>query len=76
MQLSVILSFFADDTRLYFSCSIDVISEVGTYIEDVREAIRLWMACNFLWLNDGETEYVLIGSKGSLSKRMIYFIVN
>lgn len=62
--------FFADDSQLYIfvkptqaniNCAISL-------LQDCCEDIRVWMRNNFLKLNDGKTEAMLIGSKLQVSK--------
>ena len=60
--------FYADDTQLYISFDIDSVADATSKLESCIEDIRKWMATNFLCLNDGKTEFLLIGKTSSLKK--------
>ena len=62
---------YADDTQLYFSFSLsDSLSEVdaAAATENCILEVRAWMREDMLWLNDGKTEFLLIGSRKQLAK--------
>ena len=65
---------YADDTQLYFSFSpSDSLSEVDAAVamENCIREVRAWMREDILWLNDGKTEFLLIGSRKQLAKLTI-----
>jgi hypothetical protein len=61
--------FYADDTQLYIyfkriePCFPDSMSAAKAILEKCIQEIRVWMALNFLQLNDDKTECLLISSK-------------
>ena len=61
---------FADDSQLYVfvkPVQANVDGAIGR-LEKCCQDIRTWMRSNFLNLNDGKTEVLLIGSRQQLSK--------
>ena len=61
---------FADDSQLYVfvkPVQANVDGAIGR-LEKCCHDIRTWMRSNFLTLNDGKTEVLLIGSRQQLSK--------
>ena len=61
---------FADDSQLYVfvkPVQANVDGAIGR-LEKCSHDIRTWMRSNFLKLNDGKTEVLLIGSRQQLSK--------
>ena len=62
---------FADDTQLYMSFKpSDTLSEFEAVavLENCIRDVRAWMKEDMLWLNDGKTEFLLIGSRQQLAK--------
>ena len=62
---------FADDTQLYMSFKpSDTLSEIEAVavLENCIHDVRAWMKEDMLWLNDGKTEFLLIGSRQQLAK--------
>ena len=60
--------FYADDTQLYTSFSINDLSSSVTSVSECIEDIKTWMKSNLLMLNDSKTEVVLLGTKQQLGK--------
>src|SRR5271156_2499648 len=60
--------FYADDTQLYTSFSVNDSSTSTKLISDCIADIRSWMQSNLLKLNESKTEVVMIGTKQQLSK--------
>ena len=63
--------FYADDSQLYISIlPKSVVDEKVAFsrIESCVEEIRSWMDLNKLKLNDGKTEFLLLGRKAQLNK--------
>src|SRR5271156_3642512 len=60
--------FYADDTQLYTSFSVNDSSTSTKLISDCIADIRSWMKSNLLKLNESKTEVVMIGTKQQLSK--------
>ena len=61
---------FADDSQMYLfvkPVQANVDGTIGILEKSCHE-IRTWMRSNFLKLNDGKTEVLLIGSRQQLSK--------
>ena len=59
---------YADDSQAYILCEpTSPENEVSTLEACVSE-VRMWMVQNQLKLNDGKTEFMIIGKKSSLSK--------
>jgi len=60
---------YADDTQVYFSFPPGM-SEAESFqkLETCLEEVRLWMANNFLKLNDDKTDFIIMGSKHNLQK--------
>ena len=62
---------FADDKQLYLSCKPDSCSiqdEVILAMENSICDLRKWMFEDQLKINDGKTEFLIIGSKQQLKK--------
>ena len=62
---------FADDTQLYMSFKpSDTLSEFEAVavLENCICDVCAWMKEDMLWLNDGKTEFLLIGSREQLAK--------
>uniref|UniRef100_A0A3P9LR34 Reverse transcriptase domain-containing protein n=2 Tax=Oryzias latipes TaxID=8090 RepID=A0A3P9LR34_ORYLA len=53
---------YADDTQLYIAVSPDDLEPVNTLLNCILD-IKLWMAENFLQLNQDKTEVLIIGSE-------------
>ncbi|KAJ0062165.1 hypothetical protein NL108_017132 [Boleophthalmus pectinirostris] len=51
---------YADDTQLYIAVSPDDLSPIDTLFNCILD-IKSWMAANFLQLNQGKTEVLIIG---------------
>src|ERR1700722_12547913 len=60
--------FYADDTQLYTSFSINDSSSSETSFRECIEDIKTWMKSNLLMLNDSKTEVVLLGTTQQLGK--------
>src|ERR1700722_20903489 len=60
--------FYADDTQLYASFSINDSSSSVTSVSECIKDIKTWMKSNLLMLNDSKTEVVLLGTKQQLGK--------
>ena len=60
--------FYADDTQLYISFDVEDTKSAISTMEACIKDVRLWMAKNFLRLNDSKTEILLIGSNHIASK--------
>jgi hypothetical protein len=61
--------FYADDTQLYIAFAPDDKEDVCIQnVEACVSEIRQWMAANYLKLNDDKTEFIVLGSRHSLSK--------
>ena len=59
----IIVHFYADDTQVYL-CFEPAHPNVSLeQLEACIDAVRRWMAANFLKLNDGKTEFILLTSK-------------
>jgi hypothetical protein len=59
---------YADDTQAYVSFQIDDEAISLEKLEKCLEEVKTWMAANWLKLNDSKTEFIIFGSKQSLSK--------
>ena len=62
---------YADDTQLYMSFKpFDTLSEFEAVaaLENCIRDVRAWMKEDMLWLNDGKTKFLLIGSRQQLAK--------
>ena len=62
--------FYADDSQLYISArpnSADVESQIDI-LEACCRDIRSWLSFNYLKLNDGKTDIIILGSPASLRK--------
>jgi exonuclease III len=64
----IMFHLYADDTQLYLSFNIDQAEKAFEKMEACINDVRIWMANNWLHLNDSKTEVLLIGSKSSLAK--------
>ena len=62
---------YADDTQLYLAfkpgCASNTDDAIAAMERCVNE-IRAWMLCDKLKINDGKTEFVIIGTRRQLSK--------
>ena len=60
--------FYADDTQLYIAFAPDDKEDVCIQnVEACVSEICQWMAANYLKLNDDKTEFIILGSRHSLS---------
>lgn len=62
---------YADDTQLYLSfdaANPDSQTETLETLQNCIAAVRVWMAQNFLKLNDDKTEFLILGNKPHLKK--------
>ena len=67
-KYNVNIHLYADDTQIYIPFDPDnSISEMQRMEACIAE-IKLWMANNFLKLNDEKTEFIILGSKHDLAK--------
>jgi hypothetical protein len=60
--------FYADDTQLYVSFNLPECQSAMSKMEECVEKVRIWMANNFLKLNEDKTEVLFFGSPNLLSK--------
>ena len=60
--------FYADDTQVYTSFSVNNSSTSITLISNCIADIGSWMQSNLLKLNESKTEVVLLGTKQQLRK--------
>ena len=60
---------YADDTQLYlsFTPGLNEAAQLQK-LEDCIEGVRVWMRKNKLKLNDGKTEFIILGTTSGLSK--------
>ena len=59
---------YADDTQVYLSFPVEEEAQALTKLEDCIAEVRLWMAKNYLKLNDEKTDFIILGSKHNLKK--------
>ena len=59
---------YADDTQVYVSFPADDEAQALSKLEACIAEVRLWMAKNYLKLNDEKTDFVILGSKHNLKK--------
>ena len=66
---------YADDTQLYLAfkpgCASSTDDAIAAMERCVNE-IRAWMLCDKLKINDGKSEFVIIGTCQQLSKVHVY----
>ena len=61
---------YADDTQMYLSVDPtqskvnDAVQQIGACLDELHQ----WMTRNFLKLNEGKTEFIVVGSKQQRSK--------
>ena len=67
-SLGVQLHMYADDTQLYFTFKPTSEKQAVNMMERCIIQVRLWMAANFLKLNDEKTEFIVIGTPQQLTK--------
>ena len=60
--------FYANETQIYVSFSIEEEVEALKRLELCICDVLIWMAQNYLKLNDDKTDYIILGSKNSLQK--------
>ena len=60
---------YADETQLYMSFKHEDSEDTRARMEACIADVRCWMARNFLKLNDGKTEFLVI-SKQSMSQQV------
>ena len=68
---NVNIHLYADDTQLYVPfdpCNSGECVEAMKRLECCIEEIRVWMTENYLCLNDGKTEFLILGGKADLEK--------
>ena len=68
---NVNIHLYADDTQLYVPfdpCNSGESVQAMKRLECCIEAIRAWMTENYLCLNDGKTEFLILGGKADLAK--------
>ena len=59
---------YADDNQAYLSFSIGEEEVMLHRLERCIHDVRLWMATNYLKVNDEKTEFIILGSKHNLAK--------
>ena len=62
------IHLYADDTQLYTSFDPNDSAEAMQRMEACIMEIKLWMANNFLKLNDSKTEFIVFGSSNDIQK--------
>jgi len=64
------LHLYADDTQLYIACdpTAEAIEAALEKLEACISDIRIWMAQNYLKLNDDKTEFLILGAPNQLKK--------
>lgn len=62
------IHLYADDTQLYTSFDPNHSTEAMQRMEACIMEIKLWMANNFLKLNDSKTEFIVFGSNNDVQK--------
>ena len=60
--------FYADDIQIYVSCSVGEEAEALKRLDLFIHEVQIWMAQNYLNLNDDKPDYIILGSKNSLQK--------
>ena len=68
---NVNIHLYADDTQLYVPfdpCNSGECVEAMKRLECCIEEIRVWMTENYLCLNDGKTEFLILGGKADVEK--------
>jgi hypothetical protein len=63
----VLFHIYADDTMIYSPFYPGEEDLALKKLEQCLEEVRLWMAANWLQLNESKTEFILFGSKPNLS---------
>ena len=66
-ECGVSYHFYADDTQLYISFNLPECQDAIAKMEQCIQKVRIWMADNFLKLNEEKTEVLFFGSKNLLS---------
>ena len=64
----VMIHMYADDTQLYLSFNVENYDEAKSKMEACLAEMRSWLADNHLKLNEGKTEFMIIGRKHLLNK--------
>ena len=59
---------YADDTQLYYNCSVNQIVSVISKINSDLENVQLFSDNNCLKLNTGKSNFIIIGSRANLNK--------
>ena len=67
-ECGVCFHLYADDTQLYISFNISEADKAMEKMENCIEKVRIWMAENFLKLNEDKSEFLIFGSPHLLSK--------
>lgn len=62
---------YADDSQLYLSFPPPSSATAVAQMERCIAEVRAWLARNFLQLNDGKTELLMVGSSAQLTKAQI-----
>ena len=57
---------YADDTQVYLAFPPDAEDDARKILEGCLEEVRLWMAANYLKLNDSKTDFMILGSSHNL----------
>ena len=62
---------YVDDSQLLLTFNPESSQSALAAMERYIAEVRLWMAWNFLKLNDNKTEFVVVGAKGQLTKAAV-----
>ena len=64
-KYGVLYHFYADDTQLYVSFSVNEQQDAASNLETCIAAIKEWMKNNFLKLNSAKTEFLVVSSQSN-----------
>ena len=67
-NLGLSFHFYADDTQIYLSCCPSSLNVTIAQLNEAYSSVSEWLSTNFLKLNHGKTEVLLIGSASALDK--------
>ena len=65
---NISIHLYADDTQLYTTFKPNNSTEAMTRMEACIAEVKLWMANNFLKLNDSKTEFIMFGTDTNVAK--------